>query len=92
MAGLPLLGMLDGEGAKVIAEADAGLVCAAGDAEGLVAAVIEMAAMSPEKRQQLGLNGCKFAQREFGRGLLMNRLDALLREAVDLYKEAKVNA
>jgi colanic acid biosynthesis glycosyl transferase WcaI len=92
MAGLPLLGMLDGEGAKVIAEANAGLICAAGDAEGLAAAVIEMAAMSAEERQQLGLNGCKFAQREFGRSLLMNRLEALLREAVDLYKKAKVNA
>jgi colanic acid biosynthesis glycosyl transferase WcaI len=92
MAGLPLLGMLDGEGAKVIAEANAGLVCAAGDAEGLAAAVLEMAAMSAEKRRQLGLNGSTFAQREFGRSFLMSRLEALLREAVELYEKAKVNA
>ena len=35
MAGVPLVGMLDGEGAKVITEANAGLVCAAGDGPGL---------------------------------------------------------
>ena len=92
MAGVPLVGMLDGEGAKVITEANAGLVCAAGDAGGLAAAVLEMAAMRVDQRRQLGANGRAFAQKEFGRSLLMDRLEVLLREAVDLYKEAKVKA
>jgi colanic acid biosynthesis glycosyl transferase WcaI len=92
MAGVPLVGMLDGEGAKVITEANAGLVCAAGDAGGLAAAVLKMAAMSADQRQQLGLNGRAYAQKEFGRDLLMDRLEALLSEAADLYKETKVNA
>jgi colanic acid biosynthesis glycosyl transferase WcaI len=92
MAGLPLVGMLDGEGAKVIVEADAGLVCAAGDAKGLAAVVLEMAAMSVDKRNQLGVNGRAFAKREFGRSLLMNRLEVLLSEAVDVYKKARVSA
>ena len=92
MAGVPLVGMLDGEGAKVITEANAGLVCAAGDAGGLASAVLEMAAMRVDQRHQLGLNGRAFAQKEFGRSLLMDRLEVLLREAADLYKEAKVKA
>ncbi len=92
MAGVPLVGMLDGEGAKVITEANAGLVCAAGDAGGLAAVVLEMAAMSADQRHQLGVNGRAFAQREFGRDLLMDRLEALLSEAVALYKEARVKA
>jgi colanic acid biosynthesis glycosyl transferase WcaI len=92
MADVPLLGMLDGEGAKVITEANAGLVCAAGDAGGLAAAVLEMEAMSADQRRQLGLNGRAYAQQEFGRDLLMDRLEALLSEAVALYKEAKVKA
>jgi colanic acid biosynthesis glycosyl transferase WcaI len=92
MAGVPLIGMLDGEGAKVISEANAGLVCAAGDAGGLAAAVLEMAAMSVDRRHQLGANGRAFAQREFDRNLLMDRLEALLHEAADLYKKAKVKA
>jgi colanic acid biosynthesis glycosyl transferase WcaI len=86
MAGIPLVGMLDGEGAKVITEANAGLVCAAGDAGGLAAAILELANMSADQRHQLGLNGRAFAQKEFGRDLLMDRLEALLGEAVSLYK------
>lgn len=91
MAGVPLVGMLDGEGAKVITEAKAGLVCAAGDAGGLAAAVLKMAAMSVDQRRQLGLNGRAFAQKEFGRGLLMDRLEALLCEAVTRYTGEKVS-
>jgi glycosyltransferase involved in cell wall biosynthesis len=90
MAGAPLIGMLDGEGALVITEANAGLVCAAGDAGGLAAAVLKMAAMSAEERHQLGLNGRTYAQKEFGRDLLMDRLEALLSEAVSLYKTKRV--
>jgi colanic acid biosynthesis glycosyl transferase WcaI len=89
MAGVPLVGMLDGEGAKVITEANAGLVSQAGDAEGLAAAVLALAAMRADQRHQLGLNGRAFAQKEFGRALLMDRLENLLREAVDLYKETR---
>jgi len=92
MAGVPLLGMLDGEGAKVITEANAGLVCAAGDAGGLAAVVLEMAAMSADQRRQFGLNGRAYAQQEFGRDLLIDRLEVLMSEAVSLYKEAKVKA
>lgn len=90
MAGVPLVGMLDGEGAKVISEANAGLVCPAGDAGGLAAAVLELAAMQADQRRQLGANGRVYAQEEFGRTLLMDRLEGLLREAVDLYRVAKV--
>lgn len=92
MAGIPLLGMLDGEGAKVITEANAGLVCAAGDAGGLAAAVLEMAAMPADQRHQLGANGRAFAQKEFGRGLLIDRLELMLHEAETLYRQAKVTA
>jgi colanic acid biosynthesis glycosyl transferase WcaI len=92
MAGVPLLGMLDGEGAKVITDANAGFVCAAGDAAGLAAAVLQMSVMQPEQRHQLGANGRVFAQKEFGRGLLMDRLEEMLHEAADIYKKAKVAA
>lgn len=82
MSGVPLLGMLDGEGAAVIRDAKAGLTCAAGDGAGLADAVLKMAAMSGDERRQLGQNGRQYAQQEFGRALLMDRLEALLLEAV----------
>lgn len=83
MAGIPLVGMLDGEGAAVIRDANAGLTCNAGDAVGLAKAVLALAAMSPEERRQLGLNGRQYAEKEFGRTQLMDRLEALLNEAVN---------
>ena len=86
MAGIPLLGMLDGEGAAVIREANAGLTCDAGDGSGLAQAVLTLTAMPPEKRKQMGLNGRKYAQQEFGRAQLMDRLEALMAEAVAISK------
>ncbi|MDD0838928.1 glycosyltransferase family 4 protein [Curvibacter sp. HBC61] len=86
MAGIPLLGMLDGEGAAVIRDADAGLTCDAGDGEGLANAVLALAAMPVEVRQRLGLNGRHYAQQEFGRAQLMDRLEGMLAEAVALRK------
>ena len=89
-AGVPLIGMLDGEGAQVIKDANAGLVCEAGDAGGLATTVLEMATMSINQRQQLGVNGRVYAQKEFGRDLLMDRLEGLLREAAAVFKEIAV--
>lgn len=82
MAGIPLLGMLDGQGAAVIRDANAGITCAAGDGAGLARAIISLMAMTPSEREQLALNGRKYAQREFGREQLMDRIEMLLVEAV----------
>ena len=90
MAGVPMIGMLDGEGAQVITDANAGLVCAAGDAKGLAAVVLQMETLGTNQRHQFGLNGRAYAQKEFGRDLLMDRLESLLVEAVALYKKAKM--
>lgn len=84
MAGIPLLGMLDGEGAAVIRDSKAGLSCEAGDDAGLAEAVLVLAAMSADDRKQLGLNGRTYAQQEFGRTQLMDRLEALLIEVVTI--------
>ena len=86
MAGIPLLGMLDGEGSAVIRDAQAGLTCEAGDGGGLASAVLTLAAMLPAERKKLGLNGQKYAQQEFGRAQLMDRLEVLLTEAVTICK------
>lgn len=90
MAGLPILGMLDGEGAQVITDSNAGLVCAAGNAGGLASAVLKMFAMNVDQRKQLGVNGRDYAQKEFGRGFLMDQLEVSLHEAVDLHRQAKL--
>jgi colanic acid biosynthesis glycosyl transferase WcaI len=75
IAGLPILGMLNGEGARAIDAAGAGLACAAGDDEALSMAVLAMAAMTPEERQLMGARGRAYGRAEFGRETLMDRLE-----------------
>ncbi len=91
MAGIPIIGMLDGEGAKVIKEAKAGLVCSAGNSAGLASAVLEISSMSVAQRKQLGVNGREFAGKEFGRSLLMDKLELFLLEAVERSRQSKTD-
>lgn len=74
LAGKPILGMLDGEGASAIESAGAGLVCPAGDAQSLARVIEQMASMSTADRLAMGARGRAFAEREFDRTQLMERL------------------
>lgn len=80
MSGIPILGMLDGEGAEVIRDANAGLVCPSGDAKGLALAAKQLASMNKEDWQRLGSNGREYAKKEFGRESLMSKLEEWLEE------------
>jgi colanic acid biosynthesis glycosyl transferase WcaI len=86
MAGMPILALLDGEGARVINEANAGYVQSAGDSHGLAESVLMMSKLSTKDRKQFGLNGRAYAQQEFSRTCAMDRLEALFQEAIDIDK------
>ncbi len=79
-AGLPLLGMLDGEGARVIEDAMAGLTCRSGDGEALAGLVETMAAMSSERRAEMGCCARAFSEREFDRDRLLGQLESWIGE------------
>lgn len=81
-AGRPIIGMIDGEAARVIHEAQAGLACMSGDANGLASAVSEMANMSPNQLQAMGLSGREYYQNEFDKEKLFDRLEVLFRQGV----------
>jgi glycosyltransferase involved in cell wall biosynthesis len=85
MAGIPLLGMLDGEGAAVIEAAAAGLTCPAGDSEALAAQAVALASRSREERQELGNNGRRYAVAHYSKQGVMDCLEHVLGEAVTLY-------
>lgn len=74
-AGKPVLGMLDGEGARVIRDAEAGLVAPAGDAAALARCVEAMSAMRPEERTRMAERGRACCEQEFNRAKLMDRLE-----------------
>jgi glycosyltransferase involved in cell wall biosynthesis len=79
-AGVPLLAMLDGEGARVIEEARAGLVAPAGDSAVLAERVLELCAMTDDQRRAMGANGRAYCQREFDRAHLVTQLETWLSE------------
>ena len=87
--GRPILAMLDGEGARVVEEAEAGLVCPAGDAEGLAANVTRLAALSAAEREQLGANGRRYAGIHFDRERLFDRLERWMNEVAQEEWEAR---
>lgn len=77
-AGIPIVAMLDGEGARVVEQGAAGVVCAAGDSAGLAAAVLRLAAMPQSERARMGANGLRLSASEFNRDMLIGRLESLL--------------
>jgi glycosyltransferase involved in cell wall biosynthesis len=80
-SGIPLLGMLDGEGARVIVESGAGFACAAGDGAGLARIVAQAADLPESQREAMGLSGRDYGRREFDRDTLIDRLCGWLEEA-----------
>ena len=79
-AGRPIVGMIDGEGARVIEESGAGLVCPSGDAEALAGCVERLAALSSEARAEMAARGREYARREFDRERLLTQLELWMRE------------
>jgi colanic acid biosynthesis glycosyl transferase WcaI len=80
-AGRPLLGMLDGEGARVIVEAGAGLVCAAGDGKGLADCVLSLARMGIDERGAMGRRAQAYGKEQFDRSRLLGQVEAWLQDA-----------
>jgi glycosyltransferase involved in cell wall biosynthesis len=77
-AGLPVIAMLNGEGAMVVRDANAGLACPAGDAGALAAAVLRLAATGDEERAAMGRNALQLSRTEFDRNILISRLESWL--------------
>jgi glycosyltransferase involved in cell wall biosynthesis len=81
--GRPILAALDGEGARLITEAGAGLTCPAEDGEALASLALALHACSPAERAGMGRNGLRYCEANFHRDLLLGRLETLMREAME---------
>jgi len=78
-AGRPILACLNGEGARLVEEAGAGLGVPAEDAGALAAAVLRLYRMSPEQRAEMGANGRSYYKAHFDHDKLVDELVAHLR-------------
>jgi glycosyltransferase involved in cell wall biosynthesis len=77
-AGIPVVAMLNGEGADLVVRSRAGVACAAGDSVGLAAAVLALSQMGEAERAMMGQNGLDISAQEFGRDKLMDALEVWL--------------
>lgn len=72
--GRPIIACLNGEGARLVEEAEAGIAVAANDVEGLAEAVLRLYAMPQEKRVELGENGRRYYSEHFNHQKLVDDL------------------
>jgi glycosyltransferase involved in cell wall biosynthesis len=79
-AGLPIVAMLDGEGARVITDAVAGVAAKAGDARALAEAVLRLAALSADERSAMGQRGRQLGATEFDRSRQIEKLEGWLKD------------
>lgn len=82
-AGRPIVASLDGEGARVVQEAEAGLACPAEDAPALADAILRLRAKGPAELDRLGRAARRYYDEHFAPATLTRRLLALFATAVE---------
>lgn len=76
--GKPILTSLDGEGSRIIQEANAGFTSPAEDPIALASIIIKFLSLNENEQKALGENARKYFQVEFEREMLVDRLEFIL--------------
>lgn len=76
----PILGMLNGEGAAIINDANCGLSVNAGDSNGLAEKILKLHEMSNGERNILGGNGFKYFEENFTMSKCIDNLEFILKK------------
>jgi colanic acid biosynthesis glycosyl transferase WcaI len=82
----PIIAALDGEGARIVDEAGAGLSCPAENPEQLSQTVLKLYHMSGSERDRMARNGREYFERNFERNVLLDKLDGLLLKLCEVRK------
>lgn len=82
-AGRPVIASIDGEGARVVEEAGAGLICPAEDATRLAQCIEQLHDMPPEARASMGAKGRAYFLEHFELNKQAERLAELLQQLID---------
>lgn len=73
-AGRPIIACLNGEGARLVVEAGAGLATPAEDAKALADTILRLYSLSPVERERMGENGRRYYQEHFDHDRLVDQL------------------
>jgi glycosyltransferase involved in cell wall biosynthesis len=88
-AGRPIIASLNGEGARVVADAGAGVGCAASDAEALAQAVLHLRSLPPSERVRFGENARRYVVERFALDRLAGELIEQLDELAAAHREKR---
>jgi glycosyltransferase involved in cell wall biosynthesis len=77
----PIIAALDGEGARIVVEAEAGLACPAEDPGALAATVLAMQRLAPEARAAMASRARACFEAQFERETLLTQLEAVMKNA-----------
>ncbi|MDX6182216.1 glycosyltransferase family 4 protein [Flavobacterium sp. Fl-77] len=75
----PILGILNGEGAELIKEANCGFSVNAGNSEGLAKEILKLYDLNEEERNILGQNGFRYFEENFTMTKCINNLELILK-------------
>lgn len=80
-SGRPIIASLNGEGARLVTEAKAGLAAPAEDASALADAILQLYRLPPAERERMGENGRRYYQEHFDHEHLVDELIGHLQAA-----------
>ena len=72
--GRPIIACLNGEGARIVVEAGAGLATPAEDAKALAETILNVYKLTPVERKNMGENGRQYFQKHFNHDHLVDQL------------------
>jgi glycosyltransferase involved in cell wall biosynthesis len=82
-AGRPIIACLNGEGARLVESARAGLTVPAEDGAALADAVLRLYRLDADERAAMGRRGAEYHIAHFSHAMLVNQLVAILRSSTD---------
>ncbi len=90
-SGVPIIGMICGEGAEVIKKSKGGLVCDSGDYKKLSKIISKMINLDKQTLKEMGSNGQQYALKEFSKTKLVNKLNNIFITQVNKNFQTKNN-
>lgn len=88
-SGRPIIASINGEAARIITEAGAGLTCPAEDSEALVATISQFYNMNPSERDKYGQQGRQYFLENFEMKQQSKRLIEILEQRIEQKKADK---
>ena len=81
-SGIPIIGIICGAGAEVIKKSKGGFVCDSGDYLSLSKLMQKIISLDKKDLQKIGLQGKEYADKEFSKQTLINKLNKIFIETI----------